>query len=121
MENKRIFAILLILLVLSFLANAVTAFMYFKASKALVSQNGKMAETAKLLLFRNLFTENIILSEKSVEFETRLKMEEAARALNDPEIFSLWQSFTKSQTGEEVNSRAKALLNLLIKKTNGNL
>lgn len=118
MENKKIFLIILIaLIILSIALNVALIILYNKAAGKAAEANNLNQYNAKLLMFRNLFTENIILSEKTVDFETRLKMEEAARDLNDSEIFALWQSFTKSQTSQEVNAGAKNLLNALIKKT----
>ncbi len=71
----------------------------------------------KVLDFRNLFTEKILLTGEQIDFETRLSLETAVRGLNDPEIFNQWQSFSKSKTQDEATVEAKKLLELLIKKT----
>jgi heme/copper-type cytochrome/quinol oxidase subunit 2 len=71
----------------------------------------------KVLDFRNMFTEKVLLSNNAIDFDTRLSMETAVRALNDPEIFAEWQKFTNSQTQADATAQAKALLQLLIQKT----
>jgi hypothetical protein len=93
-------------------------FICYKNVGELVKERETRQHSEKLILFKNLFLENIILSDKNVDFEKRLEMEEAARALNDIEIFEAWQEFTKSKTSEDVNNRAKELLRLLVEKTN---
>jgi len=115
--KKPAFVIIIVALALSIVANACLAFVGYKSIKKLAEQEKFQQQNAKLFLFRNLFTKNIILSNESVDFENRLKMEEAARDLNDPQIFALWQNFVKSKTSEEVNAHAKELLNVLIDKT----
>ncbi len=71
----------------------------------------------KVLDFRNMFTEKVLLSNNAIDFDTRLSMETAVRALNDSEIFSQWQAFTNSQTQADATAQAKKLLELLIQKT----
>jgi hypothetical protein len=71
----------------------------------------------KVLDFRNMFTEKVLLSDKEIDFDTRLSLETAVRNLNDKEIFDQWQKFTNSQTKETATTEAKALLELLIQKT----
>ena len=71
----------------------------------------------KILDFRDMFTEDVLLSDQPIDFDTRLSLETAVRALNDAEIFNQWQEFTSSQTKEDATVQAKKLLDLLIKKT----
>ena len=77
----------------------------------------KQQVNKKVLDFRNMFTEKVLLSDKEIDFDTRLSLETAVRALNEPEIFSDWQAFVNSQTKEDATSQAKKLLDLLIQKT----
>jgi len=72
---------------------------------------------AKVLSFRDMFTENVLLSDKEVDFDTRLAMETAVRNLNDPAILSQWQRFVKCENQQEASKEAKELLRLLIEKT----
>jgi hypothetical protein len=64
-----------------------------------------------------MFTEKVLLAERDVDFDTRLSLETAVRALNDQEIFDQWQKFTKSATKEEASAEAKKLLRILVQKT----
>ena len=71
----------------------------------------------RVLDFRNMFTEKVLLSDQEIDFDTRLTLETSVRGLNDPEILAQWQKFTNSQTKEDATLQAKSLLNLLIQKT----
>ena len=70
----------------------------------------------KNLLFLKLFVKNVIKSDKEVDFETRLKLENAVRELNDPQILSVWQSFVNSKTETEAQQNVKDLLNVMVDK-----
>lgn len=72
---------------------------------------------ARVLDFRNMFTEKVLLSDQEIDFDTRLVLENSVRSLNDAEIFSQWEKFTESATKEEATAEAKKLLELLIQKT----
>lgn len=71
----------------------------------------------KVLEFRNMFTEKVLLAEGEVDFDTRLALETAVRGLNDKEIFSQWQKFTNSKDKENASLEAKKLLRMLVQKT----
>ena len=64
-----------------------------------------------------MFEEKVLLSNKEIDFDTRLSLETAVRNLNDQEVFNQWEKFTNSQTKEDATAQAKALLELLIQKT----
>ncbi len=72
---------------------------------------------SRVLAFRNMFTENVLLGEKEIDFDTRLALETAVRNLNDQEIFTQWERFTKSQTKEDASYQTKKLLRILVQKT----
>lgn len=88
---------------------------------ATLVKNTQLVEAAqhktKVMDFRNMFTEKVLLSDREVDFDTRLALETSVRNLNDQEIFDQWQVFTKSTTKEEATAQAKKLLHLLIQKT----
>ncbi|MFH1968654.1 MAG: hypothetical protein ABIJ84_04680 [bacterium] len=71
----------------------------------------------RIMDFRNMFTEQVLLASREIDFDTRLALETAVRSLTDSEILSGWQEFTRSETKEEATASAKNLLKLLIKKT----
>jgi len=61
--------------------------------------------------------QSVLLSDREVDFDTRLSLETAVRNINDQEILSQWDAFTKSSTQQEATKEAKELLGLLIKKS----
>jgi hypothetical protein len=64
-----------------------------------------------------MFTENVLLADKEIDFDSRLSLETSVRTLNDKEIFDQWQVFTKTLTKEDASLQAKKLLRLLVEKT----
>jgi len=72
---------------------------------------------SKVLAFRNMFSEKVLLASGDIDFDTRLALETSVRSLDDPEIFEQWQKFTKCETKQQATEEAKKLLSLLIKKT----
>ncbi|MCX6723957.1 MAG: hypothetical protein NT155_02140 [Candidatus Staskawiczbacteria bacterium] len=115
MMNKKTFFISLLVgfACVSLAVNGVLVYVLVKNNQ-LYSQH---QVNKKILDFRNMFTEKVLLSDKEIDFDTRLSLETAVRGLNNPEILSQWQAFTNSQTKEEATAQAKKLLNLLIQKT----
>jgi len=113
--NKKTFLISLLVAfaVISFVANGFLVFTLVKNSQIYQQQQ----INKKVLDFRNMFTEKVLLSGKEIDFDTRLSLETSVRALNDAEIFSQWQRFVNSETKETATAEAKDLLNLLIQKT----
>ena len=105
--------ILIVLFCISLAANGYLAFLAVKLNQAYQAQQ----VNEKVLAFRNMFTEKVLLADKEVDFDTRLTLETAVRGLNDQEIFDQWQIFTKAQTKEEASLEAKKLLHMLVLKT----
>jgi len=70
----------------------------------------------KVLNFTKFFIEKVLRAEKEVDFETRLKLENAVREIGDPEILAQWQKFIDSKTEIEAQQEVKNLLELLISK-----
>lgn len=70
----------------------------------------------KVLFFAKLFISKVLLGEGEVDFEDRLKLENAVRDIGDKNIFDHWQTFTSSQSDKEVQTSAGQLLNLLFDK-----
>lgn len=68
----------------------------------------------KSLYFAKLFVDNLLLGSGTVGFEDRLRLENAVRDINNPEIFSQWQTFTNSANDGEAQKAAGKLLNLLL-------
>jgi len=77
----------------------------------------KVQQTSgKILQFTNLFVNKVLQAQTEVSFDDRLKLENAVRDLNDPQILSQWEKFTNSQTESDAQQQVKNLLALLIKK-----
>ena len=115
--NKK--DIIIILLILSFIANAFLVGNYFILRINLVKTQ-KIAEqdqtNKKIAIFGNLFIEKVLKSEKDVDFEERLILETVVRDLNDQEILLQWRKFTESKIKEDAQREVKNLLELLFKK-----
>ncbi|MBU2109851.1 hypothetical protein KKB71_02800 [Patescibacteria group bacterium] len=94
---------------------------YFAVQKEL-QQTKTVLETQKtnekVLEFTKLFIDKVLKAETEVDFETRLKLENAVRNLNDEEILSQWQKFTESKTEAEAQKQVKNLLEVLVNKIN---
>ena len=104
--------------------NILFALMYFQSAKEL--QGTKIALStqrynAKYLDFLKMFIKLVIKSDKEVDFETRLKLENAVRQLkeeyNDAEILLQWQKFVASTNEAEAQKNVKDLLGMLVDKT----
>ena len=119
MENitisKRTFviSIICVVAVVSLIFNGI--FVYVLTKNAQAYQQNQI--NVKILDFANMFTKEILLANKDVDFDTRLALETKVRSLNDKEIFDQWEKFTKSQTKEGATAEAKNLLALLMKRS----
>ncbi len=69
-----------------------------------------------VLKFVKLFIKRVIKSDKEVDFDTRLKLENAVRELDDAQILSQWQKFVNSSSEVEAQKNVKELLDILIDK-----
>jgi hypothetical protein len=57
-----------------------------------------------------------LLSNKEVDFETRLALENAVRDISDKEIFDQWQRFTNAKDNTDVQKQVGLLLDILMSK-----
>jgi len=63
-----------------------------------------------------MFVEDVLNRTGEVDFETRLKLENAVRNINNPEILASWQSFTNAGTDVEAQKQTTSLLKILINR-----
>jgi hypothetical protein len=70
----------------------------------------------RIINFLKLFIAKVLKAEKEVDFETRLKLENAVREIQDKEILDQWIKFTESQTETEAQKNVKDLLEILVNK-----
>jgi len=114
LTNKKAGLIILIVaLCMSLAINGYPIFCVVKLNQAMQTEQVNQ----KILAFRNMFTEKVLLADKEVDFDTRLALETAVRALNDQQILDQWKRFTDSATKEQASAEAKKLLHLLVQKT----
>jgi hypothetical protein len=74
----------------------------------------------KILDFTKLFIEKVLASKTEVDFETRLKLENAIRDINDTELFDQWTKFTKSKEPGEAQTDVVILLQMLMDRISAN-
>jgi hypothetical protein len=79
----------------------------------IISPNTK---NEKIINFLKLFITKVLKAEGEVDFETRLKLENAVREIQDKEILDQWTKFTESKTEEEAQKNVKDLLEILVNK-----
>lgn len=115
-KQKTIFIIIILLLLAG---NIFFGMKYFFAQKNL-RQAETLVETKKtnekVLEFTKLFIGKVLKSEAEVDFETRLKLENAVRNLEDEKILGQWQKFIESKTEAQAQEEVKNLLEMLVNK-----
>jgi hypothetical protein len=103
-----------IIVIILLVGNIFLGFKYFTLKKEveIISQNQVFND--KVLLFTQLFIEKVLKTETEVNFETRLKLENLVRELNNEEILNKWQKFIESETEVEAQIEVKDLLQILV-------
>jgi len=111
--------ITLIIILVLFLGCIFFGFKYFSLQKELRKARATLETqktNEKVLEFTKLFIEKVLKAETEVDFETRLKLENAVRNLEDEEILTQWKKFTESKTEAEAQEEVKNLLEMLVNK-----
>ncbi len=108
---------LFIVVIASLLVNGILAFLLFQNTRIIKAEDDKTQQSARVLYFRNLFDEKVLLAEQEIDFNNRLVLETTVRGLNEPEILSQWEKFTNSSNEQDARVEAKKLIVLLIKKS----
>lgn len=110
-----VFALVLVLLALNFFL--IIKYFSLKAELERTSQAVESRQiNEKTLNFAGLFIEKVLKTKTEIDFETRLQLENAVRALDDSQILGQWNKFVESQTEEQAQEEVKNLLELLAKK-----
>lgn len=111
--------ILIIIILFSLAGNIFLGYKYsvIKEELEAAKANFKNQQTSeKVLEFTKLFVEKVLKAEKEVDFETRLKLENAVRNLGDEEILAQWNRFIDSKTEADAQNEVKNLLAMLVGK-----
>ncbi len=111
--------IILILILVLLAGNIFLGVKYFSIVKELRQTQAalEIQETNdKVLEFTKLFIEEVLKAETEVDFETRLKLENAVRNLGDEEILTRWSKFVESKTEVQAQEEVKNLLEMLVDK-----
>ena len=115
-KQKTILSIVILILIVG---NIFFAAKYFSTQKELnqikTIANAKNTNE-KVLNFTKLFIAEVLKADGEVNFETRLKLENAVRDLNDEKTLNQWQKFVESETEEEAQTEVKNLLEMLIER-----
>lgn len=117
MDTKR----LVIIVVITLLAcgNIYFGVMYVlqRMEAANLRQQFRVQQTnEKVLVFAKLFTDKILKESGEVTFDDRLRLENAVRDINDPEIFDQWKSFVESSGSQETQREVAKLFELFFDK-----
>lgn len=89
---------------------------YQKTINTLSYQANTQKVNIKIFNFTKLFVEKVLASKEEVDFETRFKLENAIRDINDEEILNKWREFTESKNPDEVQDDVIALMQKLLDK-----
>ena len=111
--------IILIIILILLAGNVFLGVKYFSLVKELrQTQTALQTQTTneKVLEFTKLFIEQVLKAETEVDFETRLKLENGVRNLDDEEILAQWHKFTESETEAGAQEEVKNLLEMLVGK-----
>jgi hypothetical protein len=111
--------ILIIIILILLAGNVFFGYQYLALQKELEATKATIKTqqiNEKILDYTKLFIEKVLKAETEVDFETRLKLENAVRNLDDKEILAQWQKFTESKTEAEAQTEIKNLLEMLINK-----
>lgn len=70
----------------------------------------------KVLEFTDIFIKKVLQTESEIDFDTRLKMENMVRDLDDEAVLGQWQKFTESKSPAQAQKEVRNLLEVLISK-----
>ena len=118
MEQRKI---LLSVITLLFIVTAFFGFQYVRATqevKRLQEEVKVQKINDRVVSFLDLFIQKVLKLDKEVPFEDRLRLENAIRDINDPEILVKWEQFTSASTETQIQASVKNLLEALVNKIN---
>jgi cell division protein FtsL len=116
-SNKKIIIwVVAIALAAAFFFLAFTCFSQQQEIKKARQQLEAQKTNERIVIFLDLFVEKVLKTDKEITFENRLKLENAVRDINDPEILSRWEAFVAGTTEVQIQQGVKDLLEVLVNK-----
>jgi len=113
--NKKI----LILIFLLLASNIVWGLEYVSKKSQLVKAQNELStiiQNKKILAFQKLFVEKVLRTNGTVDFNTRVELQNAVTDIHDESITETWNAFLSAKTESEGQNRVKDLLSLLASK-----
>lgn len=118
-ERPRIKIIFIIIIIALMTGVAVLGYLYYDSHAKLVQAQEALKQrnsNVQVLDFMSLFISGVLMADKEVDFETRLKLEGLVRSLDDAEIIGVWKKFVDAPDDNAAQKEAKNLLYLLVSK-----
>ena len=116
MTQKQIYLTIIVILLASNLFLGVKYFNADKELKEAISITTAKEEKTKFIEFNKTFITEVLQAKSEVSYDTRLKLDETIKGINDEELTQQWKKFTNSQTEEEAQNETIKLLKLLAEK-----
>lgn len=115
-KTKFIYFVLVLILIAGnsyFLAKNVSLEAQLKQAN-LSLESRKSSE--QISAFARLFVQKVLKSDKEVDFESRLELENAVRGLDDAEMLDGWNKLVNSKDEKEAQAAVKGLLEMIVNK-----
>ncbi len=116
MNTTKILTSFLIILIAFSVFLGIEYAVAYRQNKNLEANMQKQQINSKVVSFEKMFIEKVLQAKSDVSFEDRLKLENAVRDLNDPQILAQWQKFSNSTSESDAQTQTKNLLDLLANK-----
>lgn len=116
-NNQKAVYFILILILLS--SDVYFSVKYFSSQKALNQANSSLEAIQikkKYLDFDKLFINKMLKANGTVDVDTRLELEIAARDLKDADVLAQWKKFIDSSNEKDSQEAVKNLLGMLAEK-----
>ncbi|OGZ69893.1 MAG: hypothetical protein A3F47_01115 [Candidatus Staskawiczbacteria bacterium RIFCSPHIGHO2_12_FULL_38_11] len=115
-KKHLVYFVLIAIVILSIVALVFSYFFQAQKIAELQKQVAAQKTNTKVVNFLNLFIDKVLKTDKEVSFEDRLKLENAIRDINDPELLAKWEQFTGGTNEAEIQKGVKDLLEALAHK-----
>ena len=117
MKQKQIYLIIIIILLATNLFLGVKYLNTNEEPKEAKTITASQTEKTKFTEFNKTFISEVLQAKGEVNYDTRLKLDEIVKDINDKELTNQWQKFTTSQTEKEAQEETVKLLGLVAERT----